>query len=207
MVLLGLLLMAASGAFVGLLIADNLSGGPEYQVTVLGNDLVRMNSLGVFLAGVALALIFCLGLALMWSSRRRTVRPVAVAPPTRSGRHRAGYREAEPVEPVRRSAPAERAAPGYDTAAHDTPASDTRAYDTPADDAPVHDAPVHDTPARDISAAHDGRADGDPDSTASVTAAPGSDEALAPPEERAAEQGGREEPARPGGRIRHLFGS
>ncbi|MFE6866647.1 hypothetical protein ACFVFS_08820 [Kitasatospora sp. NPDC057692] len=70
MLLFGLLLVVVTGAFTGLLIADNLSGGPEYQVTVLGNDLVTLNSLGVFLAGLALALLFCLGLALMRASRR-----------------------------------------------------------------------------------------------------------------------------------------
>lgn len=41
MLLLGLLLMAASGAFIGLLIADNLAGGPEYQATVLGTEFVN----------------------------------------------------------------------------------------------------------------------------------------------------------------------
>lgn len=81
MLLLGLLLMAASGAFVGLLIADNLSGGPDYQVAILGNDLVVMNSLSIFLAGVALALIFCLGLAMMRLSRRAPRRARPAAPP------------------------------------------------------------------------------------------------------------------------------
>ncbi|WP_063773556.1 hypothetical protein [Streptomyces rubellomurinus] len=84
MVLLGLLLLASSGAFIGLLIADNLSGGPEYQVTVLGNDLVRLDSLGIFLAGVALALVFCLGLAMIGASRRAVRRrgvPVRAAEP------------------------------------------------------------------------------------------------------------------------------
>ncbi|MFI9361420.1 hypothetical protein ACIG5E_10190 [Kitasatospora sp. NPDC053057] len=91
MLLLGLLLMAASGAFIGLLIADNLAGGPEYQVTILGNDLVKLNSLAIFLSGVALALLFCLGLAMMRLSRRAVRRPVAAA----------GYRgRAQPVEPV-----------------------------------------------------------------------------------------------------------
>jgi hypothetical protein len=64
MLLLGLLLLAATGAFTGLLIADNLSGGPEYHVTLLGNTIATMNSLEIFLSGLALALIFCLGLAM-----------------------------------------------------------------------------------------------------------------------------------------------
>ncbi|MFF7457024.1 hypothetical protein [Kitasatospora sp. NPDC008115] len=75
MLLFGLLLVAATAAFTGLLIADNLSGGPEYQVTILGNDLVTLNSLGVFLAGLALALLFCLGLALAGAARKARTRP------------------------------------------------------------------------------------------------------------------------------------
>ena len=78
MLLLGLLLLAATGAFTGLLIADNLSGGPDYHVTVLGNTIATMNSLEIFLSGLALALIFCLGLAMMGTggmlSRRRRTR-------------------------------------------------------------------------------------------------------------------------------------
>nr|BEK63270.1 hypothetical protein KPHV_04970 [Kitasatospora purpeofusca] len=69
MLLFGLLLVAVTGAFTGLLIADNLSGGPEYQVAVVGHDLVVLNSLGIFLAGLALALLFCLGLVLARAGR------------------------------------------------------------------------------------------------------------------------------------------
>ncbi|MFJ9610641.1 hypothetical protein ACIRS1_30300 [Kitasatospora sp. NPDC101176] len=98
MFLLGFLLFAASGAFIGLLIADNLSGGPEYQVTVLGHDLVTLNSLAIFLSGVALALLFCLGLALMGAGRR--VRRPAPAPVAAGG---AVPREADPQRPVRRA--------------------------------------------------------------------------------------------------------
>ncbi|MFF2951614.1 hypothetical protein ACFVVU_09795 [Kitasatospora sp. NPDC057965] len=76
MLLFGLLLVAVTGAFTGLLIADNLSGGPEYQVTILGIDLVTLNSLAVFLAGLALALLFCLGLWLMATARRARTRAV-----------------------------------------------------------------------------------------------------------------------------------
>lgn len=78
MLLLGLLLLAATGAFTGLVIADNLSGGPDYQVTVLGNTIATMSSLEIFLSGLALALIFCLGLAMTGTggllARRRRVR-------------------------------------------------------------------------------------------------------------------------------------
>ncbi|RKE17484.1 hypothetical protein [Streptomyces sp. TLI_171] len=79
MLLLGLLLFAASGAFAGLLIADNLGGGPEVGVTVLGNHIATVNTLGAFLAGLALALLFCAGLALMGAGVRwhRRVRRAA----------------------------------------------------------------------------------------------------------------------------------
>ncbi|MFI9161403.1 hypothetical protein [Kitasatospora aureofaciens] len=93
MLLLGLLLMAASGAFIGLLIADNLAGGPEYQATVLGTEFVKLNSLAIFLSGVALALLFCLGLALMGLARRAARRPVAAAG------YRGRGRRVEPVAP------------------------------------------------------------------------------------------------------------
>ena len=69
MLILGLLLLAGSAAFTVLLIADNLSGGPEYTVSILGEKLATMNTLAVFCSGLALALIFCLGLALMSAAR------------------------------------------------------------------------------------------------------------------------------------------
>ncbi|MGW0084685.1 hypothetical protein [Streptomyces sp. NPDC003393] len=65
MLLFGLLLLAATGAFTGLAIAGNLSGGPDYTVSMLGNQIVTMNALAIFSAGLALALLFCLGLSLM----------------------------------------------------------------------------------------------------------------------------------------------
>ena len=71
MFLLGLILLGATGAFTGLLIADNLSGGPEYTVTILGNDIATMSVLGIFLAGLALALIFCLGALLAFGGGAR----------------------------------------------------------------------------------------------------------------------------------------
>lgn len=69
MLLLGLLLLVATGVFTGLVIADNLSGGPQYTVSVLGQDIATMNTLAVFCAGLALALLFCLGLVLAASRR------------------------------------------------------------------------------------------------------------------------------------------
>ena len=65
MLLLGLLLLGSTAAFTGLLIADNYSGGPEATVTLLGNHVATMDSLRIFLSGVALALIFSLGCAMV----------------------------------------------------------------------------------------------------------------------------------------------
>jgi hypothetical protein len=71
MLLLGLVLLGASGAFAGLLISENYSGGPDYAVTMFGNDLGTVNTLGAFLAGIALTLVFCLAVAMMASGSAR----------------------------------------------------------------------------------------------------------------------------------------
>lgn len=73
MLFIGLLLLAATAAFTGLVIADNLSGGPEYSVSVLDHHIATMNTLAAFSSGLALALLFCLGLAVAASgvARRR----------------------------------------------------------------------------------------------------------------------------------------
>ncbi|MFG3154654.1 hypothetical protein ACGF7W_21705 [Streptomyces sp. NPDC048219] len=65
MVLLGLLLMAGAAAFTGLLIAYNLSGSPDYTVTLLGSQPFTINTLGAFLGGIALTLIFGLGMSML----------------------------------------------------------------------------------------------------------------------------------------------
>jgi hypothetical protein len=77
MLFLGLLLLAATSAFTVLVIADNLSGGPEYTVSVLGNDVATMNALAIFCSGLALALIFCLvlGAAVRGAAHRRRRSP------------------------------------------------------------------------------------------------------------------------------------
>ncbi|RAJ45613.1 hypothetical protein K353_01113 [Kitasatospora sp. SolWspMP-SS2h] len=104
MLLLGLLLFAASGAFAGLLIADNLGGGPETGVTVLGHQIATMSTLGAFLAGLALALLFCAGLALMrgglrWRRHHRAApvqdTPVALDRTDESGATRADLSSAD----------------------------------------------------------------------------------------------------------------
>lgn len=60
---LGLLLLVTTSAFTALVIAGNLSGGPDYPVSVLDHHIATLNTLAVFCSGLALALIFCLGLA------------------------------------------------------------------------------------------------------------------------------------------------
>src|SRR5690348_8471132 len=72
MLVLGFLLLAATGTFTGLLIADNVSGGPDYTVTVLGNQVATMDAMAIFLSGIVLALVFCLALALAASGAART---------------------------------------------------------------------------------------------------------------------------------------
>jgi hypothetical protein len=62
MLLLGLLLLCGAAAFTGLLIANNISGGPDQTVVLFGSTTVTMNGLEIFLSGAALALVFGLGL-------------------------------------------------------------------------------------------------------------------------------------------------
>jgi hypothetical protein len=79
MLFIGLLLLAVTGAFTCLVIADNLSGGPEYSVAVLDHHIATMNTLAVFSSGLALALLFSLGVAMAASGaaqrRHRHRRP------------------------------------------------------------------------------------------------------------------------------------
>lgn len=71
MLILGLLLILVSGAAAVLLVAYNTAGGPEQMIVLFGRDLVSVNPLQAFLAGIAVALVFCLGLWLVVSSGRR----------------------------------------------------------------------------------------------------------------------------------------
>ena len=95
MLLLGLLLVAATAAFTGLLIADNMSGLPEYSVTVLGNTVADLNTLEAFCAGLALALLFGLGLMMTARGIRRAGR--------RASRARADRRAAKQSQAERNS--------------------------------------------------------------------------------------------------------
>lgn len=82
MLIIGLLLIAATAVFSALLIGFNLSGGPNYAVTLFGSHPFTISVLGAFLGGLALALIFGLGLWLMLGgaallARRRKTRLAA----------------------------------------------------------------------------------------------------------------------------------
>lgn len=75
MLLLGLLLLGAVAAFTGLLIADNLdTSGPDHTVTVLGNEIATMDGLSIFLAGIALTLLFGFALLLVTGGGARARR-------------------------------------------------------------------------------------------------------------------------------------
>jgi signal transduction histidine kinase len=86
MFLLGLVLLGATGAFTGLLIAYNSAGGPDYTVTMFGHTLGTLNTLQAFLAGIALTLVFCLSLAMINVGARHMRR--------RAASRRAALREA-----------------------------------------------------------------------------------------------------------------
>jgi ABC-type nickel/cobalt efflux system permease component RcnA len=89
---LGLLLVLLSGAAVVLLAAYNRSGGPDYSVNLLDREFVVANGLQIFFAGIALALLFCLGLWLMAMAARRSR---AMRAEIRAARHDAKAAEAE----------------------------------------------------------------------------------------------------------------
>lgn len=126
MILLGLLLMGATAAFTALLIAYNTSGGPEYPVSMFGNDIATMNSLAIFCAGLALALIFMLGLAMtetgrrMWRRRTRRVR-LSESRATRAQAERDAVIDRAVESPMPdRQAPREAAAPTEAPVGQDT---------------------------------------------------------------------------------------
>ncbi|CAL9659128.1 hypothetical protein SUDANB176_06919 [Streptomyces sp. enrichment culture] len=71
MLMLTLLLVLATGAFAAVAVAENFSGGPEYAVEMFGNQMATLTAPGLFLSGVALTLIFCLGLAALAAGLKR----------------------------------------------------------------------------------------------------------------------------------------
>lgn len=70
MLILGLLLVVLSGAAAALLIAYN-NGGAEQTITIFGRDLANVTATEAFVAGLATALVFMLGLWMVLSAGRR----------------------------------------------------------------------------------------------------------------------------------------
>jgi len=55
LIILGALLAGGVGAFTGLVLAYNSAGGPRYTPEIFGQSLVTLNTLGVFVTGIASA--------------------------------------------------------------------------------------------------------------------------------------------------------
>ncbi|WP_329123750.1 hypothetical protein [Streptomyces sp. NBC_01353] len=106
MLLIGLLLLAAAGAFTGLVIAENRSGGPDYTVTMFDNTLGTVNTLGAFLAGIGMTLVFFIALALIFGGLARRRRRAATP------RHAASHGPAEPTHKARTEPLADDVRPG-----------------------------------------------------------------------------------------------
>ncbi len=122
MLIMGLLLLACTAAFTGLALADNLSGGPDYNVTVLGHHIATMNSLAIFCAGLALALIFGLGCMMTMAGgvlHRRRSRKISAARrdarATARERDELAARLADSGDPAATTAYPADAEPGYVT--------------------------------------------------------------------------------------------
>ena len=77
MLLLGIVILLAAGSATGTLVAFNLSDSPDYTWTAFGTDLVTIDAVFTLLAGFALGLVFCLGLALIVAGARRGRRRAA----------------------------------------------------------------------------------------------------------------------------------
>lgn len=71
MLVLALVLVLATGAFTAIAVVENFSGGPNHAVEIFGNQVATLNAPGLFLSGIGLALIFCLGLAVLTVGLKR----------------------------------------------------------------------------------------------------------------------------------------
>ncbi|MFE0447298.1 hypothetical protein [Streptomyces fungicidicus] len=104
MLLLPLLLVLATAAFTAIVVVENFSGGPEYKVEIFGNQIATLSAPGLFLSGVALALIFCLGLAALAGGMKRR---------RRHHRHRVRMSEQEPMAATREEQESRRSQPTH----------------------------------------------------------------------------------------------
>ena len=71
MLILGLLLVVVSAAGTALVISYNSSGGPEQTIVMFGRDWLSVTPLQAFIAGLAVALVFCVGVWMIVSTERR----------------------------------------------------------------------------------------------------------------------------------------
>ena len=62
MIVLGIFVMGGAATLGGLLIADNLSAAPAFTPQLLGHTLPSVSAVDVFVAGLTLAFLICLGL-------------------------------------------------------------------------------------------------------------------------------------------------
>lgn len=70
MLILGLLLVVASGAAAAVLIAYN-SGGTAETVSAFGRDIADVTLMQAFVAGIVVALVFLLGMSMVLMAGRR----------------------------------------------------------------------------------------------------------------------------------------
>lgn len=91
MLFLGLLVAGAAGAFAGLLIADNTTNSPHYVITLPGHHPMTLDTTQAFLYGIALAVVFCLGIAAIvrGAANRRLRRAAQMTELREAGRIRA----------------------------------------------------------------------------------------------------------------------
>lgn len=78
----GVLLSGGAGGFTGLLISDSPAGGPTYTPEMLGQALPmtpQLTMLGVFCSGLALGLIFCVGIWFLAAAATRRKHRAAAA--------------------------------------------------------------------------------------------------------------------------------
>ena len=71
MLILGLLLVVVSAAGTALVISYNSSGGPEQTIVMFGRDWLSVTPLQAFIAGLVVALVFCVGVWMIASTERR----------------------------------------------------------------------------------------------------------------------------------------
>jgi ABC-type nickel/cobalt efflux system permease component RcnA len=71
MLILGLLLVVVSAAGTALVIAYNHSGGPEQTIVMFGRDWLSVTPMQAFVAGLVVALVFCLGVWMIVSTGRQ----------------------------------------------------------------------------------------------------------------------------------------